>query len=61
MEELIRQLEGVSNSYQAFVHGVTAVCKANPDVVDVMKQYIKDNPEATSSDITEKLYDLIEL
>ncbi len=61
MEELVNLLEGVSDTYQAFVHGVSAVCKRNPEVLDAIIQYIKENKDADSSDITEKLYDMIEL
>ena len=61
MEELKRMLEGVSDSYPDFVRGVSAVCKSYPEVLDEIKKYIKDHKDADSSDITEKLYDMIEL
>ncbi len=54
-------LESVSDSFPAFVHGVSAVCKSYPEVLDEIKKYIKDHKDADSSDITEKLYDMIEL
>ena len=61
MEELKRLLKGVSDSYPDFVRGVSAVCKSYPEVLDEIKQYIKEHKDADSSDITEKLYDMIEL
>ncbi len=60
MKELIELLESVSDTYPAFVHGVSGVCKRNPEVLEDIKRYIKDNKDADSSDITDKLYDMIE-
>lgn len=59
-DELKTLLENVSDSYPDFVRGVSAVCKSYPEVLDEIKQYIKDHKDADSSDITEKLYDMIE-
>ena len=61
MEELVKLLEGESDSYPTFVRGVSAISRRHPEVVDGMKQYIKENDDADSSDIIERLYDMIEL
>ncbi|MCI5667796.1 MAG: hypothetical protein MR291_03405 [Oscillospiraceae bacterium] len=51
MEELMRLLLQVSDSYSDFVRGVILDAKNNPDRLDDLIKYIEDNPEATSSDI----------
>ena len=51
MEELRQLLLQVSDSYSDFVHGVMLDARDNPDRLDDIIQFIKDNPEATTSDI----------
>ena len=60
MKELIKLLEGVSDTYPAFVHGVSAFCRNNPDAMHAIKKYVKENKDANSSDITEQLDDFID-
>ena len=51
MEELRQLLLKVSDSYSDFVRGVMLDARNNPDKIDELVKYIKDNPEAASSDI----------
>ena len=51
MEELRQLLLQVSDSYSDFVIGVMAEARDCPQKLGDLIQYIKDNPEATSSDI----------
>ncbi len=51
MEELKQLLLKVSDSYTDFVIGVMADVRDNPDRLNDIIQFIKGNPEATSSDI----------
>lgn len=51
MEELRQLLLQVSDSYSDFVRGVMLDARDNPDRLDDIIQFIKDNPEATTSDI----------
>lgn len=51
MEELRQLLLKVSDSYSDFVRGVMLDARNNPDKIDELVKYIKDNPEADSSDI----------
>lgn len=51
MEELKQLLLKVSDSYTDFVIGVKADVRDNPDRLNDIIQFIKDNPEATTSDI----------
>ena len=51
MEELRQLLTQVSDSYSDFVCGVLLDIRDNPNRLDDIKQFLRDNPEATSSDI----------
>lgn len=51
MDELKQLLLQVSDSYSDFVHGVMLDARDYPDRLDDIIQFIKDNPDATSSDI----------
>lgn len=51
MEELKELLENVSDTYYDFVRGMLADAEENIDRLDEIIAYIKDNPEATTSDI----------
>ena len=51
MEELKQLLLQVPHSYSDFVRGVLLDIRDNPDRLDDIVRFIKDNPEATSSDI----------
>lgn len=51
MDKLELLLSGVSDSYSDFVSRVKICARDNPDRLDDIIQYIKDNPEATTSDI----------
>lgn len=51
MEELKQLLLQVSDCYPDFVSGVLAEARDYPEKLDDLKQYIKDNPEADTSDI----------
>lgn len=51
MEELRQLLLQVSDSYSDFVLGVMLDARENPDRLDDIIKFIKDNPEATTSDI----------
>ncbi len=55
MEELKELLEGVSDTYEDFVDGMYLTLKDNPEYLEDVIQYIKDNPDKDSSDITEYL------
>ena len=51
MEELKALLENVSDSYYDFVQGMLLNAKEHYDRIDEIIAYIKDNPEADTSDI----------
>lgn len=51
MEELKQLLLEVSDSYFDFVIGVMAEARDCPEHLNDLIQFIKDNPQATSSDI----------
>ena len=51
MEELKKLLENVSDTYSDFVRGVMGEARDCPEKLDELKEYIKENPDATSSDI----------
>ena len=53
MEELEILLKGVSDSYSDFVVGVMAEARSSPKKLDGLIAFIKNNPEATTSDIGE--------
>lgn len=53
MEELKKLLENVSDSYPGFVRGVMGEARDCPEKLDKLKEYIKENPDASSSDIGE--------
>lgn len=55
---LKKALRGVSDSYEGFVKAVMAFAKEGQDNVEVIKRYLKDNPEANSSDILEYMINL---
>ena len=57
MVEILRKLlENVSDSYIDFVHGCLALAKKY-NAYDYIIKYIENNPDATTSDITEYLSD----
>ena len=51
MEDLIQRLNGVGDSYFAFVAGVVAYAKESADHLQCINKYMDDNPDALSSDI----------
>nr|DAL87938.1 MAG TPA: hypothetical protein [Caudoviricetes sp.] len=51
MEELKALLENVSDSYYDFVRAMLQSAKEHYDRIDEIIAYIKDNPEANTSDI----------
>ena len=51
MEELKQLLKQVSDSYSDFVHGIMGIARDYPKRLDDIKQFIKDNPSASTSDI----------
>ena len=51
MEELKALLENVSDSYYDFVRAMLQSAKEHYDRIDEIIEYIKDNPEANTSDI----------
>ncbi len=51
MDELERLLRSVPDCYEDFVIGVLAEARHYSDKKDDLAAYIKDNPNATSSDI----------
>lgn len=57
MDELKGLLQKVSDSYDDFVNGVLSVAKQS-GIVDEMIDYIKTNPEADSSGITQYMFSL---
>jgi len=50
MDELRKLLENVSDSYKDFVDGLCSLAKEY-DEIDILIDYIKENPEANSSEI----------
>ena len=56
MDELKQLLLQVSDSYSDFVHGVMLDARDYPDRLNDIIQFIKDNSEATSSDILEWIW-----
>ncbi len=55
MKELRELLDNVSDSYYDFIVGICAAVKSREDGAQLMIDYIKAHPEATSSDIIEVL------
>lgn len=55
MEELRKLLENVSDTYEDFVDGMCLTLRDNPEYLEDVIQYIKDNPDKDSSDITRYL------
>lgn len=53
MKELITKLYKVQDAYDGFVHGVLAYVKNDPGRCKRVMGFIKNNPEAMSSDILE--------
>lgn len=51
MEELKQLLSQVPDSYSDFVYGIMGIARDFPKRLDDIKQFIKDNPEAATSDI----------
>lgn len=58
MEELIQLLERVPDTYEDFVLGVKRCLRDDEESLHKMIQFIKENPEKTSSDICEYLEEL---
>lgn len=58
MDELKELLENVSGSYKDFVDGVLLSLENLDEERQMMIDYIKDNPDKTSSDIIEFLDEL---
>ncbi len=50
-EEFKALLEGVSDSYDGFVEGGLIEAKDNDEYIEKITKFIKDNPEANTSDI----------
>ena len=53
MEELKKLLENVSDTYSDFVHSIMLDARDYPEKIDEIKDFIKGNPSATTSDILE--------
>ncbi len=53
MDELKELLIKVSDCYSDFVTGVMAEARDCPEKLDELKAFIKEHPEATTSDIGE--------
>lgn len=53
MDELKQLLLQVPDCYSDFVYGVMAEARDYPEHLDELIKFIKDNPEATTSDIGE--------
>lgn len=51
MDELKELLTKVSDSYSDFVAGVMGEARDCPEKLDELKAFIKEHPEATTSDI----------
>lgn len=51
MEELNRLLLQVPDCYTDFVYGITGIARDYPDRLNDIKQFIKNNPDASTSDI----------
>lgn len=51
MDELRQLLLRVSDCYSDFVYGVMAEARDYPDRLDDLIHFIKENPQATTSDI----------
>lgn len=57
MNELIELLNKVNDAYYDFIVGVTQYCKRKPARLETVLQYLKEHPDADSSDITEFIVD----
>ena len=51
MNELLNLLNNVTDSYDGFVGGIMAYAHKKQSRIDAISKYIKNNPQATSSDI----------
>lgn len=58
MDELKKLLENVSDTYDDFVGCVLCAVKHDDEDIQKVKDFIKENPERTSSDIIEYLDEL---
>ena len=57
MEELTKMLNNIADSYYDFVLAVTQYAKRKPERLEKVLNYLKDNPNATSSDVVEFVSD----
>ena len=51
MEELIKRLNGVEDSYYGFVAGVVTYVKKKQSRVDAVNDYLDNHPDAVTSEI----------
>ena len=52
MEELIVMLNNIPASYYDFVIGISNYAKKKPERMQKVKDFIKEHPDATCSDVT---------
>lgn len=52
MDELIALLNNIDDSYYDFVLGITQYAKKSPTRLNNVMFFLKENPEAKSSDVT---------
>lgn len=51
MEELVRRLNDIPNSYFAFVAGIVAYARKKPECLQKVLCYLNDTPNLTTSDV----------
>ena len=51
MKELIQQLSNISDAYDDFILGVINYAKKNPDHLNILTDYLRNNSALTSSDV----------
>jgi len=56
-KQLKERLRAVPDSYSDFVEGVPSVLKTCPGLEEKLVRYLDENPEATTDDITDFIYD----
>ncbi len=53
MEELIKKLNDIPNSYFGFVAGIVSYAKKKPERLQILLQYLDNSNDLTTSDVVE--------
>lgn len=51
MKELIQRLSAIPDTYDDFLLGVINYAKKDPSHIEILNDFMRNNPDATSSDV----------